>query len=1234
MARYFYIKLTSGTSQGPYDVYYNTISSSNYVTIYGTNENAIDVSYYNLTTDNSNDGKIGLPIIVPDSTTQIILVNKIAGLNIPQYIPLPTPTPTPTATVTPTSTVTPTFTPTVTSTATVTPTITPTATVTPTNTVTPTPTQTINCSFGISVNVVTPTPTPSPTVTVTPTFTPTSTVTVTPTSTVTPTLTPTNTVTPTQTPTSTVTPTATVTPTPTQTINCSFGISVNVVTPTPTPSITATFTPTVTPTQTSTSTVTPTVTPSVTASQTPTPTVTKTATPTPTVTPTATVTSTATVTPTPTQTINCSFGISVNVVTPTPTPSQTASQTPTPTNTFTPTVTPTATVTATPTLTPTQTATSTVTPTVTKTPTPTPTVTQSLPALALAVSASSQQSCYNVNDASFTLIATGGNGAPYEYSKDNSNWQSSASFTGLTGTSYTGYVRNNNRTGTVTSVNVGDLSRSAPSISTSFTQPACYGGSDGTIVASSPSGGIGGPYATKLTNSDGSTVIYAYQTYSSPRTYSSLAAGTYRVYVKDANGTTCESYSSVTVTQPAQVTVSSSSTTYPTCWTGTTGSVTLSASGGSGTFDYSSDNGSTWQTSNIFNSLSGITYNFKSRDRNATSCTSSALTIDLSRTAPSCTVTVTNVLCYGNSTGQLVFSSPNGGNSGQYQISYNGGSYENFPTTKSNLAAGSYPYIVKDVSGCTKQYTATVTQPASAVSISVSSSVNPTCYNGSDGTITVSGSGGSGGYTYSLNGGGYQSNTSFTGLTTGSYTVTVKDSNNCTATTSTITLSKSAPNATISVSNPTCGTSTGSITITGGSGSGGNGGNYMVKLNSGGTYVTITGSSVTYSSLGTAGQSTNYTIYVKDGSGCEATYVQTVTIPAVLTISISGSAPTCYDGTTTITATASGGTGTKQYSLNGGAYGSSTTFTVGNGVHSVTVKDANNCTTTSNSLSFNTTAPNATITASNYNGYTISCNGGSDGSIAVSGGSGGTGSGYSASTDNSTWFALPKTFYNLNYANSPYNIYIKDSSNCVQTYSVSMTQPTAQTACIYLNTCDNGTGIGKVDVTSSGGVWPKVYRLYRDFSSPYDNYTKDYLISTVSGVTSAASTVTFSNLTAGGDYFAEITDANGCVISTSACVDAGNRIIDIGCYSAVKTIPFSTSNIGCGYNSNAKSVWLSYDDYNSYVNAGNTFLPGMYLRTSEGGALWSYGAGYAIDTSSGEIFTVSSTGLLTHSVYC
>lgn len=221
MARFFYIELQSGTSPGPYDIYHDSVSSSNLAIRYDNNEYAQNLSFHDLTEQiNSN---IGVPIIIPDGASSIIVVCKACNLNKEYTILLPTLTPTPTQTVTPTNTITPTITPT----NTVTPTITPTVTVTPTNTVTttvtPTVTQTINCSFGISVTIITPTPTPTitPTNTITPTITPTVTVTTTP----------------------TVTPTVTVTPT--TSVDTSFHFIIIEIPPneTPTPTPTPTTTP-------------------------------------------------------------------------------------------------------------------------------------------------------------------------------------------------------------------------------------------------------------------------------------------------------------------------------------------------------------------------------------------------------------------------------------------------------------------------------------------------------------------------------------------------------------------------------------------------------------------------------------------------------------------------------------------------------------------------------------------------------------------------------------------------------------------------------------------------------------------------------------------------------------------------------------------------------------------------------------------------------------------------------
>jgi hypothetical protein len=68
---------------------------------------------------------------------------------------------------------------------------------------------------------------------------------------------------------------------------------------------------------------------------------------------------------------------------------------------------------------------------------------------------------------------------------------------------------------------------------------------------------------------------------------------------------------------------------------------------------------------------------------------------------------------------------------------------------------------------------------ANKPSVTVESTTDPTTCDSNDGSIVVAGTGGSESYQYSLNGGTYQSSTTFAGLGGGTYTITVRDSKGC-----------------------------------------------------------------------------------------------------------------------------------------------------------------------------------------------------------------------------------------------------------------------------------------------------------------------------------------------------------------------------------------------------------------------------------------------------------------------
>ena len=227
---------------------------------------------------------------------------------------------------------------------------------------------------------------------------------------------------------------------------------------------------------------------------------------------------------------------------------------------------PSDTPTPTPTQTPTQT--STQTPTPTKTPTQTP----SLPALTLSVGSYTIQSCYTTSDGTFTLSASGGNGATYEYSKDNTNWQGSATFSSLAGTTYPGYVRNSGRNGTVVSVSVPSLARSAPNATFTVTNLLCAG-SDGSVAVTSGTGGSGSGYSVAL-NYDNATY------YSLPKTFSNLTSGLYDFYLKDSSG--CVKMYSYTITQPFAL-IANITDVVNTSGAGGNGSLTIRCQGGTGT---------------------------------------------------------------------------------------------------------------------------------------------------------------------------------------------------------------------------------------------------------------------------------------------------------------------------------------------------------------------------------------------------------------------------------------------------------------------------------------------------------------------------------------------------------------------------------------------------------------------------------------------------------------------------
>ncbi len=138
--------------------------------------------------------------------------------------------------------------------------------------------------------------------------------------------------------------------------------------------------------------------------------------------------------------------------------------------------------------------------------------------------------------------------------------------------------------------------------------------------------------------------------------------------------------------------------------------------------------------------------------RDANSCTYDVnVTITQPASAVSGSISAqTNIACFGDATGSATVAGAGGVPT--YQYSLNGGAYQ-ASGTFSGLIANNYIVTVQDLNGCTFDVAVTITQPAAALSGSITAQTDVACFGDATGTITVAGSDGTAPYEYSIDGG-------------------------------------------------------------------------------------------------------------------------------------------------------------------------------------------------------------------------------------------------------------------------------------------------------------------------------------------------------------------------------------------------------------------------------------------------------------------------------------------------
>jgi uncharacterized repeat protein (TIGR01451 family) len=650
-----------------------------------------------------------------------------------------------------------------------------------------------------------------------------------------------------------------------------------------------------------------------------------------------------------------------------------------------------------------------------------------------------------------------------------------------------------------------------------------------------------------------------------PANIFNLSPGTYTVTATAANG--CSQEQSFVVPAGTAPNVSLSATSVS-CNGGNNGSITSVVTGGSGTFTYLWSNGAT--TSNL-NNLQAGTYTVTVTGSNG--CTRFASATVTQPLQLRVSTGVSNVSCNGSNNGSIDIN-PSGGTPFYSHIWSNGASTARI----TNLTAGIYTVTVRDANGCTVMAMATVTQPTQLVVTTTAIPVS--CFGANNGVINVTvPGGGTPGYTYIWSNGA--TTPTANNLTAGTYTVTVRDANNCSATaTATVTQPTQLVATTTAIPASCFGANNGVVTamVTGG--------------NPGYLYTwsgNLIGANPTNVSAGT------YTVTVIDTRGCSATATATVTQPTPFNINLTVTQTTCTGGGQ-IAVNVTGGQVPFLYSWTGGLSGTNP-GNIPAGTYTITVRDANDCSSTATARIgnipdlqiqaaelclpsaeleavvnpngapytfnwahlpgnndpaniFNLPPGTYTVTATAANGCSqeqsfvvpagtapnvslsatsVSCNGGNNGSITsvVTGGSG---------TFTYLWSNGATTSNLNNLQAGTYTVTVTDSNGCTRFASATVTQPIQlRVSTGVSNVSCNGSSNGSIDINPSGGT--------PSYSYQWSN---------------GATTPRITNLAA-GTYTVTVRDANNCTVTATATVTQQLPVV-----VNLNIIPLSCTGTGTG----------------------------------------------------------------------
>jgi ELWxxDGT repeat protein len=575
------------------------------------------------------------------------------------------------------------------------------------------------------------------------------------------------------------------------------------------------------------------------------------------------------------------------------------------------------------------------------------------------------------------------------------------------------------------------------------------------------------------------------------------------------------------------------------CFGGNTGSIDVTVSGGVVPYTFAwTKQGDITFTSDVEDP---ITLTAGTYDLVVTDATGSTTTLPVTLTEPPTAITSgstgNSVDCFGNASGSASVI-PTGG-TGTYTYLWSNGA-----TTQSinNLVAENYSVTVTDANGCISNSNYNVTEPA--LLVSKGGGTNVSCFGGNNGTASVSVAGGTLPYSYLWSNGATTQN--INNLVAGNYSVTVTDANGC------------ITNSSYTVTQP--GLLTATATGTSVSCFGGNNGSASVS---------VSGGTIQYSFVWSNGATTqninnliagDYSVTVTDANGCITNSNYTVTQPGLLTATATGTNVSCFGGNNG-TANVSVIGGTTQYSFvwsNGATTQNINNLIVGN--YSVTVTDANGCTSNS---TYTVTQPTALTVV--LTGTKASC----VGSVTATP-SGGT-TPYLYLWNNG---AITQTINGI--PNGTYTVTVTDAKNCTTTGTFTVTgNSPINPSTSQINVSCFGASDGSITVTGAGGVAPHTYSIN---GSPYQSNN------------------VFNNLIA-GSYSVSVKDATGCFDFVTRTVTQPPALIVVpdsirnACYATNNGRIYITVTGGTGtktYN------WTGPNGFTSTLQDPSNLFGGIY----------------------------------------